>query len=200
MKNRMRLLKSDIVFKDSSADALVFKRWSVKIKPEIVAIKKSEIRPHGKHRHLTPAEWQQMLERDDVILLDARNDYEVAIGKFRGAIDPSIKHFSDFPAYVKQASIPKDKKVLMYCTGGIRCEKAIIAMEAKEYEHVYQLEGGILAYLEQFPEQSFEGECFVFDHRVAVDQHLRPSQQFVLCVECGNPTKESSCLSCTNNV
>ncbi len=174
-----------IVFKDSAAACGVFRRWTVKIKPEIVGLKKPEIFPQGRHRHLTPAEWQAVLEREDVVLVDTRNDYEYAIGRFRGALPPPINAFHDFPKYVAESGIPKDKKVLMYCTGGIRCEKALLEMESQGYEHVYQLEGGILAYLEQFPEKAFEGECFVFDHRVAVDQALQPSRVYGLCPHCG---------------
>jgi UPF0176 protein len=173
-------------FKDSQADDEPFRRWSVKIKPEIVGIKDAAIRPSGKHRHLSPEEWNAMLNREDVVVVDARNDYEIAIGKFRGATDPGIRHFSDFPD-VAETVVPKDKKVLLYCTGGIRCEKAIHALESRGYGDVYQLDGGILRYLEEFPDGEFEGECFVFDHRVAVDKHLRPSQTYALCPHCGDP-------------
>lgn len=186
-KARLRLLKNDIVFKDSTADKLVFRRWSVKLKTEIVTIKKDTIKPQGPHRHITPAEWNEMMKNDDVVILDARNDYEVAIGKFQGAIDPKLKTFHEFPAYVQKMNIPKDKKVMMYCTGGIRCEKALLAMEEEGYKNVYQLEGGILAYLEQFPHGAFEGECFVFDHRVAVNQELKPSETYGMCPHCGDP-------------
>lgn len=176
-----------IVFKDSSAEHQVFRRFFVKIKPEIVCIKDEKIQPQGSRKHLSPEEFHRALQEEDVVVLDTRNDYEVAIGKFDGAIDPNIKRFHEFPAYVAQSGIPKDKKVLMYCTGGIRCEKALIAMEQQGYEHVYQLEGGILAYLQKFPEGKFQGECFVFDHRVAVDQHLQPSSVYQLCPHCGDP-------------
>ena len=195
-KDRMRELQPDIVFKDSNADTEIFRKWSVKIKSEIVAIKKPDVKPEGVHRHLTPAQWQEMLRQDDVVVLDARNDYEVAIGKFRGAVDPKIANFHEFPAFAQSESIPKTKKVLMYCTGGIRCEKALLAMEAEGYRDVYQLQGGILAYLEKFPDQNFEGECFVFDERVAVDQHLKPSQTFTLCEHCGDPVRGQACESC----
>lgn len=196
-KKRIREFDDDILFKDSSADGLIFRRWSVKIKPEIVALKQPGIRPQGVHHHLTPSEWNATLKSPDVVVLDARNDYEVAIGKFRSAVNPHIRHFSDFPAYVRGAGIPKQKKVLLYCTGGIRCEKAALAMEAEGFGHVYQLQGGILAYLEQFPRKDFEGECFVFDHRVAVDQELQPSKLYQLCSHCGDPAKDVVCDSCT---
>jgi UPF0176 protein len=175
------------VFKDSKSEGKVFRRWSVKIKEEIVGLKDTSIRPAGRHRHLSPEEWQEVINKEEVIVLDARNDYETALGKFRGAVDPGLRTFGEFTEFAQSSALPKDKKILMYCTGGIRCEKALLAMEAAGYEDVYQLEGGILAYLERFPEGEFEGECFVFDHRVAVDQYLRPSQIYDLCPHCGDP-------------
>lgn len=174
-----------IDFKLSTAEKTAFRRFTVKIKPEIVGLKKPELVPVDRARHLSPEDWQQTLEREDVILVDARNDYEQKIGTFRGALPTTINAFHDFPAYVAEAAIPKDKKVLMYCTGGIRCEKALLEMQAQGYQDVWQLDGGILAYLEQFPEKNFEGECFVFDHRVAVDQHLAPTATYELCPHCG---------------
>ncbi|TSC59281.1 MAG: hypothetical protein Greene041662_605 [Candidatus Peregrinibacteria bacterium Greene0416_62] len=186
-----------IVFKDSLADRTVFKRWSVKIKPEIVAIKKDSVKPKGKRKHLSPQEWQKMLQNHDVTVIDTRNHFEIEVGKFRGAIDPKIQQFSEFPEYVRTSKIPKGKKILLYCTGGIRCEKALIAMEQEGYKNVFQLEGGILAYLQQFPECAFEGECFVFDRRTAVDQHLCPSQIYGICPHCGDPgTVKIACTMC----
>lgn len=176
-----------MIFKDSGADKEVFRRFSVKIKEEIVTIKDPTLHPQGKNGHLSPEEWQEMLQKEDVILIDARNSYEYAIGKFKNAIDCGTRVFHEFPEFIRKAEIPKDKKVMMYCTGGIRCDKALLAMKAEGYDHVYQLEGGILAYLEKFPNANFEGECFVFDHRVAVDQKLRPSQTYDLCPHCGDP-------------
>ncbi len=195
-KDRLKALAPHMEFKDSTAEGLVFKRWSVKIKPEIVAIKKDSIRAHGKHRHVSPAEWNALLQKGDAVVIDTRNDYEVQIGKFTGAVDPNIKHFSQFPEYVKSAGIPKDKTVMLYCTGGIRCEKAIYAMEEQGYTNVVQLDGGILNYLKEFPHGAFEGECFVFDHRVAVDGHLQPSKTYVLCDGCGNPSTTNVCTTC----
>lgn len=176
-----------ITFKDAVADHPVFKRWSVKRKPEIVGLKRTDIRPEGKRGHLTPQEWDAMFNDPDVIVLDARNDYEYAVGRFRGAVQPAIRTFKEFDAYAASAPLPKDKKILMYCTGGIRCEKALIAMQEQGYDHVYQLEGGILAYLHECGSGAFEGECFVFDQRVAVDAALRPSNRYDVCPHCGLP-------------
>ncbi|PIR51803.1 hypothetical protein COU77_03725, partial [Candidatus Peregrinibacteria bacterium CG10_big_fil_rev_8_21_14_0_10_49_16] len=177
----------EMVCKDSEAEELVFPRWFVKIRTEIVGLKKSEIRPDGRYQHLTPEEWDKMMEEEDIVVLDARNIYETDIGMFEGAVDPRLREFSDFPEYVKTCGISKDKKVLMYCTGGIRCEKALIEMEQQGYEHVYQLEGGILAYLKKFPHRKFKGECFIFDHRTALDQELKQSSRYRTCPHCGDP-------------
>src|SRR3989344_7312793 len=196
-KKKMRELKSDILFKDSSAEQAVFRRFSVKIKPELITFKQQISTPTGKHKHLKPQAWKQMMEREDVVLIDTRNDYETAIGTFRNAIVPGIQHFQDFPEAVRAAALPKDKTVMLYCTGGIRCEKAVLSMEEQGYTSVYQLEGGILAYIEQYPDDAFEGECFVFDHRVAVDQQLRPSVVYQLCTECGDPTTSVMCVGCS---
>lgn len=190
-KKRMRTLAPDIAFKDSTAEWPVFRRWSLKLKREIVTLKQPNIRPRGSHNHVSPETWQAMLHEKDVVVLDARNQYEVRIGKFSGAVDPGIKTFSEFPDYVKRAALPKEKKILLYCTGGIRCEKAVLSMEAEGYTNVYQLEGGILAYLEKYPQKDFTGECFVFDERVAVDQQLQPSKTYTLCPTCGDPVHSS---------
>jgi UPF0176 protein len=137
------------------------------------------------------------MQNPEAVILDTRNDYEVEIGKFRGARDFALKEFSDFPRAVAESGIAKDAPVLMYCTGGIRCEKAILEMNAQGYKNVHQLDGGILNYLEKFPDQGFDGECFVFDYRVAVDQKLQPTQKYKLCPHCGQPAdKPISCAKC----
>lgn len=182
-------------FKDSVADRQVFSRWSVRKKPEIVALKQPGVSPAGKRRHLSPAEWHAMLQEEDVVVLDTRNAYEVALGKFKGAVDPGIGAFHELPQAVRNGIVPKGKKVMMYCTGGIRCEKALIELQQQGYDDVYQLDGGILAYLAQFPQGAFEGECFVFDERVSVDAHLKPSRVYAICPHCGLPGTESICCA-----
>lgn len=184
---------SDLQFKDSYCQKPPFRRLAVQFRNEIVTIKNGigipKVNPSNR---LSPRQWNEFLEkrRNEVVLIDTRNDYEVKVGKFRGAIDPKIKHFSEFPEYVRQSGIAKDKPVLMYCTGGIRCEKAIEEMYNQGYSEVYQLDGGILKYFEECPDTEFEGECFVFDHRVAVDQQLRPTQKYNLCPHCSDPSTE----------
>lgn len=193
-------LIGELVFKDSLSSRMPFRRFKADIRQEIVTIKQEDAIPGSPvNNHLSPAEWNAVLKSgEDVVLLDTRNVYETEIGIFRGATDMNLRKFSEFPDKVRDLGIPRDKKVLMYCTGGIRCEKAIIDMQKEGYRNVFQLEGGILKYLEEFPGDLYEGECFVFDHRVAVDQNLKPSSQYKLCPHCGNPAKEKiSCLKCS---
>jgi len=186
------------VFKDSLCEFHPFHELKVKIKPEIVTLKRPElVPPEGPNRHLSPKEWHETMDQEDVIVLDTRNDYETRIGKFKNAREMDITDFHDFPVKVREMNLPKDKKILMYCTGGIRCEKAILEMNEQGYENVYQLEGGILNYLKEFPRQKFEGECFVFDYRVAVDQELGASNSYRLCPHCGEPSNHViSCVKC----
>lgn len=165
-----------------------FKRWKVSVREEIVAIGKPSMHPSSDmNNHVTPGEWNRMMEKEDVVIIDTRNAYETDIGTFKGAIAAGTRRFNEFPDAVKRLDIAKDKKILMCCTGGIRCEKALMEMQRQGYEHVYQLQGGILEYIRQCPGANFEGECFVFDHRVAVDQELNPSARYGLCVFCGDP-------------
>ncbi len=187
-------------FKDSFALKSVFRRLTVQIRDEIVTAELPGIFPQSdQHRHLPPKEWHALLENDsNVMVLDTRNDYETRIGKFRGAVDPNITKFSEFAHYIDGNPLPKDKTILIYCTGGIRCEKAILTLEEKGYENVYQLDGGILNYFAEFPDGgAFDGECFLFDHRVAVDSKLQPSQKYGLCPHCGDPATENfDCAYC----
>lgn len=187
----------EVEFKDSSAPAPVFKRLSVQVREEIVTIKETLPQPDGAG-YLDPADWDAMMGRNDVVVIDTRNVYETRIGKFRGAIDPNIRNFSEFPAFVDSCGIPQDKKILMYCTGGIRCEKASLSMRLRGYSEVYQLKGGILKYLEERPNESFDGECFVFDDRVALDQALAPTSRYKFCPHCGDPAATSiACGNCS---
>lgn len=188
-----------ITHKDSECERMPFERFKVDVRPEIVTIKNQEISAtEGAGTHLSPTQWNEMLASDpDVLLIDTRNDYENEIGMFENAIDPKIRKFSDFGAFMERENYPKDKKVLLYCTGGIRCEKAVPEVMRLGYKNVYQLEGGILKYLEEYPNGRFKGECFVFDRRVAVDSELRPTKTYKSCPHCGNPGKEEiSCCNC----
>ena len=177
-----------ITFKDSPTQKVPFKRWLVKIRESIVNIGLDGYDPDEEDdSHLTPDVWNEKLKDKDVVVLDTRNTYETEVGMFKNAIDPEIKTFQEFPEYVKNSKIDKDKTVLMYCTGGIRCEKASLEMKRQGYKNVYQLKGGILQYLKEHPNDQWEGECFVFDHRVAVDQNLNPTTKYAVCPHTGDP-------------
>ncbi len=189
----------DLNFKNSYSEKQPFRMFKVKQRKEIVTLNTPELVPDNtKNHHLSPKQWNEVLKSDeDFLLIDTRNWYETHIGKFKSAIDPNIDVFTDFPKYVKDNDIPKDKKILMYCTGGIRCEKGQLELNKMGYDNVYQLEGGILKYIEEYPNDEFEGECFVFDHRVAVDQDLMPTKKFKLCPHTGQPGHlEITCVRC----
>lgn len=193
---------SKLLFKNSYADYYPFRLLKVKIRPEIVSLGNTEILPESETdaTHLSPEEWDEMLASDDSICIDTRNWYETEMGMFRGAIDPNLNEFHEFPDYLESNNIPKDKKIMMYCTGGIRCEKAIIDAKKRGFKEVYQLGGGILNYLEKKPNGTFEGECFVFDNRVAVQPNLEPSETYNLCPHCGQPAKDDiQCLRCDSD-
>lgn len=190
----------DLFFKDSVSDVKPFRRFKVKIRKEIVTLGDVSLVPYGldaKNHHLTPTEWNQVMKNEDHVIIDTRNWYETKIGTFKGALNPMTEKFTEFPAYLENKNIPKDKKVLIFCTGGIRCEKGILEVQKQGYENVYQLYGGILNYLKEYPNDQFEGECFVFDHRVSVDQNVQPTQQYKLCPHCGQPGKtDIDCKRC----
>lgn len=193
-----RLFNQKFHYKDSFSEKWNFKRLSIKIKKEIIKINK--ITPLlKKEGHLSPEKWEQGL-KEEVQVLDVRNNYEVKVGKFKKAQDLDLDNFQQFSNKLKEALLKKDKKTMIYCTGGIRCEKAIKIMKDQGFEDVYQLEGGILNYLKDHPNSQFENECFVFDHRVSVDQNLEPTQKYGLCPECGQPADVPlNCAHCEKN-
>lgn len=163
-----------------------FKKLRVKIKKEIVNSGNKELKIPSSHTHLSPEEWEAALDRKPTIL-DVRNDYEVELGKFKSAIDLKISQFQELSKKLKVADLPKDKETLIYCTGGVRCEKVLTEMKEQGFKDVKQLQGGILNYLNYFPNSKYEGECFVFDHRVSLNQNLEPSNSYKLCPHCGQP-------------
>ena len=142
--------------------------------------------------HIDPADWNNLISDPDVLLIDTRNTYETAIGMFDGAVDPMTKNFRDFPDWAHElANLREDrrpKKIAMYCTGGIRCEKASALMQDMGFDEVYHLKGGILKYLEDIPasDSKWQGECFVFDGRVTVDHNLQPGS-YSMCHACRMP-------------
>lgn len=149
-----------------------FQRWKVRLKREIISIRHSEADPSVRcGERVSPSEWNALVADPEVTVIDTRNGYEVERGTFEGAVDPGMRTFGEFPEWVERSLDPaRHRRVALFCTGGIRCEKASALLLAKGFREVYQLEGGILDYLDQVsPEQSlFEGECFVFDEREVV--------------------------------
>ncbi|MDB9528711.1 rhodanese-related sulfurtransferase [Oscillatoria sp. CS-180] len=185
---------TDLTVKFSTAEHHPFGRMKVKIKPEIVTLGQPDIDP-TQHvgTYVNPAEWNELIVDPDVVLVDARNDYEVNIGTFHGAINPQTEAFRRLPDYLTTHLNPQQhKKVAMFCTGGIRCEKATAYLLKQGFREVYHLKGGILKYLEEVPETEslWEGECFVFDERVAVRHGLEPGS-YDLCYACGHPISET---------
>lgn len=201
---------SDIVTKESFDTEIPFNRTKVKLKKEIVTMGVEDIDPQKiVGTYVKPQDWNALISDPDVLLVDTRNDYEVKIGTFKNALNPETETFRQFPEYVdKNLDSNKHKKVAMFCTGGIRCEKSTAFLKEKGFEEVYHLEGGILKYLEEVPEKEtmWEGECFVFDNRVAVNHKLEKGQ-YDQCNACRMPVTEAekqnehfiegvSCLHC----
>ena len=166
----------DLLHKESWAEEMPFLRMKVRLKKEIVTMGVPGTDPNKiVGSYVKPEDWNALISDPDVILVDTRNDYEVEIGTFKGAVDPKTTNFRDFPDWVKSnKELLKKPKVAMFCTGGIRCEKSTAYMKEQGYDDVYHLEGGILKYLEEIPktESMWEGECFVFDNRISVKHGL----------------------------
>ena len=180
----------DLEAKYASAAKPPFGRMRVRLKREIVTMGVPDIDPLEQvGTYVEPEDWNALVDDPEVLLIDTRNDYEVRIGTFKGAVDPRTKSFRDFPGWAaKHVDPARHKRVAMFCTGGIRCEKATSLLLREGVSEVYHLKGGILRYLEQMPEADsrWEGECFVFDRRVAVDHALQPGSH-VLCFGCLEP-------------
>jgi UPF0176 protein len=175
-----------------------FLRMKVKLKREIVTMGVPSVDPNRVvGTYVAPADWNALITDPGVTVVDTRNDYEYAIGSFRGAIDPDIETFRDFPAWVAKNLDPaKHRKLAMFCTGGIRCEKASSYLLEQGFEEVYHLRGGILKYLEEVPLQDseWEGECFVFDERVAVN-HALEKGSYEQCFACRHPVSDEDMAS-----
>lgn len=201
--------------KYSSAAEKPFNKFKVRPKKEVITLRRPEADPNKLvGQYVLPEDWNALISDPDVILLDTRNDYETKVGIFKGAIDPGIKVFTELPQWVEEHLNPaKHKKVAMFCTGGIRCEKASSYMLAQGFENVYHLKGGILKYLEEVPQKEslWDGECFVFDKRVAVGHGLKESGHWTICHGCREPLSEEetklpsyergvSCLHCADSL
>ncbi|MET1078269.1 MAG: rhodanese-related sulfurtransferase [Pseudomonas sp.] len=180
----------DLDHKESYCDEQPFYRTKVKLKKEIVTLGLPGVDPNQRvGTYVEPRDWNALIDDPEVLLIDTRNDYEVAIGSFEGAVDPKTESFRDFPSYIQAHFDPvRHKKVAMFCTGGIRCEKASSYMLGAGFEEVYHLKGGILKYLEEVPETQtrWRGDCFVFDNRVTV-RHDLSEGEYDQCHACRIP-------------
>ncbi len=187
-------------FKEESCDVIPFERLSVRIRPEIVALKSpvpigDKI---GREGYLEPHEWRQRMEsaKRDFILIDVRNNYESRIGRFKGALAPDVENFFDFPGWLKKENLDKNAEVLMYCTGGIRCEKFSTYMKKEGFNNIKQLHGGIINYAQKESGKHFEGKCFVFDDRMAVDVNPEEKDPISRCAISGVPC--DTYINCAN--
>ena len=189
---------ADLEVKESRADRMPFYRSKVRLKKEIVTMGQPDLDPvDGVGTYVAPEDWNALISDPDTILIDTRNDYEVQIGTFEGAIDPETKSFREFPEWFrgKRAEFEaegKTPRIAMFCTGGIRCEKSTAFVKAEGLDEVYHLKGGILKYLEDIPEEEslWRGECFVFDERVSVKHGLEVGEHS-LCRACRMPLSEA---------
>jgi UPF0176 protein len=189
---------ADFDTKESYTDEMPFYRTKVKLKKEIVTMGVQGIDPNLKvGRYIKPENWNELISDPDTILIDTRNDYEYQIGTFKNAVNPDTDTFREFPKYVKENLDPKKhKKVAMFCTGGIRCEKSTAYLMEQGFEEVFHLQGGILKYLEEVPQDNtlWEGECFVFDNRVAVNHDLEKGS-YEQCYACRYPITKAEMQS-----
>jgi len=181
---------SDLEWKESEAGVAPFHRMKVRLKKEIVTMGQPDVDPVARvGNYVDPVDWNDLISAPDVAVIDTRNDYEVAIGTFEGAVDPQTKSFGEFPAWwEKNKQRFHNKKIAMFCTGGIRCEKSTNYLMGQGVEDVYHLKGGILKYLEEVPQENskWDGECFVFDARVSVGHGLEEGPH-TLCHACRRP-------------
>ena len=202
----------DIQFKASYVSEPPFLKLRVRVKKEIISMGIPEVNPRqAVGNYINAEDWNRFVERDDVVMIDTRNDYEVSIGSFDGSINPNTKCFRDFPAWWNKNSYKyRDKKIAMFCTGGIRCEKSTNYLIQKNHKNVFHLRGGILSYLTDVSEKEskWQGECFVFDQRVSVKHGLKEGS-YNLCFACRRPISDSdksdqqfeegvSCPQCIN--
>ena len=185
-------------FKSLNSSKKPFHRLRIKIKDEIISLGRPKSSNPNKNvgKYLEPYEWNALLEKEDVILIDTRNYYETSIGTFKNSMIPNMSNFKDFPKFVDSLSKYKNKNIAMFCTGGIRCEKASSYMIEQGFKNVFHLKGGIINYLGQIKEKisKWQGECFVFDNRVAVKHDLSPGV-YKMCHACNEPLSLSDTKS-----
>lgn len=187
----------DTEFKTEPSDYIPFAKLICKVRKEIVSLHVDDVRPEFGGRHLQPEEWRGVMESgEDYVMIDVRNNYESKVGHFKGALLPDLKNFYDFPQWLREVNIPKDKKVLMYCTGGIRCEKFSVLMKEEGWEDVNQLHGGILNYAKKENGKHFLGKCFVFDDRLVVPVDPEHTEPVSHCEITGKPA--DTYINCAN--
>ncbi len=183
-------------FKTDESNYIPFSKLICKTREEIVSLHVDGVDPKDGGNHLSPAEWRRVMEEEDHVMIDVRNNYESKIGHFKGALKPDVENFFDFPQWLEEAEIPKDKKVLMYCTGGIRCEKFSVLMKEQGWDDVNQLHGGILRYAKEEEGKHFEGKCFVFDDRLVVPVNPKDLAPIAQCEITGKPA--DTYVNCAN--
>ncbi|MBR9918271.1 rhodanese-related sulfurtransferase [bacterium] len=183
-------------FKTDESDYIPFSKLICKTREEIVSLHVDGVDPKDGGNHLSPAEWRRVMEEEDHVMIDVRNNYESKIGHFKGALKPDVENFFDFPQWLEEAEIPKDKKVLMYCTGGIRCEKFSVLMKEQGWDDVNQLHGGILRYAKEEEGKHFQGKCFVFDDRLVVPVNPKDLAPIAKCEITGKPA--DTYVNCAN--
>jgi UPF0176 protein len=191
LENEIKILGFKNLEKKKSKHAIMpFNRLKIKIKDEIVTFGENNLNfEKFKGEHINSFDWNKLIKNKDTIIVDVRNNFEVELGSFKGSVNPNTKNFSEFKNYIHKNLIEKkEKKIALFCTGGIRCEKASSYMLKKGFKNIYQLKGGILKYLEKTPlnKSSWKGECFVFDNRVSIQNEMK-NGTYELCHGCRNP-------------
>ncbi|MCB1320142.1 MAG: hypothetical protein KDK34_07810 [Leptospiraceae bacterium] len=186
---------SGVMIKWMPARKMPFKKAKLKVKDQIVTTAWHPDLEMNADTFLSPHDWDRLARDPDTVIIDTRNDYEYYVGSFRNAIKLPLNEFDEFDRVVPELESLKQKTVLTFCTGGIRCEKAVPLLKSKGFERVYQLEGGIINYFQTMGQGLWEGECFVFDYRCTIQPDLRPGT-YTFCGECGQPTRDGLCVQC----
>ena len=202
----------NLVYKESFNEEKPFQRMKVNLKKEIVALGIPDLDVENlKGEYISPKDWDNFISQDDVLVVDTRNKYETLLGSFENAIDPRTDNFKQFPQWVKEnlSEADKNKKIAMFCTGGVRCEKSTAYMKSQGFKNVYHLEGGILKYFEDTSAKAWHGSCFVFDDRVALDKKLMADKD-INCKICdkhmdtddvrrSSLAEQMTCIKCVDN-
>ena len=202
----------NITYKENTCANIPFSKMKIKLKKEIVALGQENISMENKGEYVKAQDWDQLIDSDDVVLIDTRNDYEYQIGSFAKAINPNTENFRDFPKWFEENEANfQGKKIAMFCTGGIRCEKSTAYVKTRGFDEVYHLEGGIINYFEESKNKNnkWHGQCFVFDDRCAIDDNMMPSE--LKCHNCDITLKRNEielrknqkqfyCADCFNEI